>query len=186
MNSYRALVLGASAGGVEALLHLLPRLDGLDLPILLVQHLPQDVPSHLAEIFAARLQRPVREAEDKEPLQPSTLYVAPPGYHLCVETDFSLSLSREAAVNFSRPSIDLLFESAAAVFGRQLIGALLTGANEDGAAGLRRIAERGGLTLVQDPQEAVCPAMPQAALKLFTPAHVLSLDAMADFLLRLE
>lgn len=183
---FDALVLGASAGGVEALLYLLGRLDELALPMVLVQHLPEEGRSRLVEIFAARLRRRVREAEDKESLEPGTLYIAPPGYHLSIEAERSFSLSREAPVNFSRPSIDLLFESAADVYGCRLIGLLLTGANEDGALGLQRIAEVGGLTLVQDPDEAASPCMPLAALKRFTPDHVLPLKDMAELILRLE
>jgi len=186
--AYEALVLGASAGGVEALLYLFTALDrgGCRLPMVVVQHLPEEGSSRLAEIFAARLSRPVKEAEDKEPLLEGRLYVAAPGYHLSIEPDRSFSLSREAPVNFSRPSIDLLFESAAHVYGAALIGALLTGANEDGAAGLEQIALHGGLTLVQAPDEAAVACMPLAALRRFTPDHVLGLQEMAQLILRLE
>lgn len=186
--AYELVTLGASAGGVEALLYLCGALDagGCRLPLVVVQHLPEDGRSQLAEIFAARLRRPVKEAEDKETLQPGVLYVAAPGYHLLIETERSFSLSREAPVNFSRPSIDLLFESAADAYGRSLIAALLTGANEDGAAGLAQVSRRGGLTLVQDPDEAAVASMPLAALRRFTPDHVLSLQGMAELILRLE
>lgn len=126
---YEAVVLGASAGGVEALLYLFAALDrgGCRLPLIAVQHLPEKAQSQLVEIFSARLKRPVKEAEDKEPVEPGTLYIAAPGYHLSIESDRSFSLSGEAPVNFSRPSIDLLFESAAEVYGPALIGVLLTG-----------------------------------------------------------
>lgn len=187
-QAYEAVVLGASAGGVEALLYLFGALDsgGCRLPLIAVQHLPEKAQSQLAEIFAARLKRPVREAEDKAPVQPGVLYVAAPGYHLSIENDRSFSLSSEAPVNFSRPSIDLLFESAALAYGPGLIGALLTGANEDGAAGLEQVAQHGGLTLVQEPAEAAVACMPLAALQRFTPDHVLRLRDMAELILRLE
>lgn len=186
--AYELVALGASAGGVEALLHLCGALDagGCRLPLVVVQHLPEDGRSKLAEIFAARLRRPVKEAEDKETLQSGVLYVAAPGYHLLIETERSFSLSREAPVNFSRPSIDLLFESAADAYGSSLIAALLTGANDDGAAGLEQAARRGGLTLVQAPDEAAVATMPLAALRRFTPDHVLPLQDMAELILRLE
>lgn len=185
---YEAVVLGASAGGVEALLYLFAALDrgGCRLPLIAVQHLPEKAQSQLVEIFSARLKRPVKEAEDKEPVEPGTLYIAAPGYHLSIESDRSFSLSGEAPVNFSRPSIDLLFESAAEVYGPALIGVLLTGANEDGAAGIERIARHGGLTLVQDPAEAAVACMPLAALQRFTPDHVLRLRDMVELILRLE
>jgi two-component system chemotaxis response regulator CheB len=129
---------------------------------------------------------PVKEAEDKEPLAPSTVYVAPPNYHLLLETQGYFSLSVDDPVLFSRPAIDVLFESAADAFGRSLLGLLLTGASEDGARGLCRIQQAGGLTLVQAPSTAAVRIMPEAALRLSAPSHVLPLNEIGPFLARLD
>jgi two-component system chemotaxis response regulator CheB len=187
MNGYRAVVVGASAGGVEALLKLygeLPR--SFSLPIITVLHLPEDRHSLLAEVFERRLQRPARQAADKESILPGVVYFAGPGYHLSVERDMSFSLSQEERVHYSRPAIDLLFESAADAYGSHLVGILLTGANEDGAQGLATVARQGGLTLVQDPAEARMPVMPLAAIALFTPDHILPLHGIGSLLAELE
>ncbi|AYN93161.1 chemotaxis protein CheB [Pseudomonas sp. LTJR-52] len=182
-----AIVVGASAGGLQALSVLLVGLvETFRLPIVVVVHMPEDKDSKLAEIFRLRLEIDVKEADEKEPLHPGTLYFAPPGYHLLIEQDKTLSLSREERVHFSRPSIDVLFESAADVFGEHLCGVLLTGANEDGAAGLRAIHRAGGLTVVQDPAEAFVPTMPEAALRLFTPDFILPVRDINTLLVELE
>ncbi|GGM20394.1 chemotaxis protein CheB [Pseudomonas asuensis] len=182
-----AIVIGASAGGLQALSVLLVGLPkNFPLPIVVVIHMPEGKDSKLAEIFRARLEIDVKEADEKEPLHPGTLYFASPGYHLLIEQDRTLSLSREERVHFSRPSIDVLFESAADVFGEHLCGVLLTGANEDGAAGLRAIHRSGGMTIVQDPAEALVPTMPEAALKLFTPDFVLPVRDINTLLVELE
>jgi two-component system chemotaxis response regulator CheB len=182
-----AVVVGASAGGVEALLkifRMLPR--GYRLPILTVLHVPDQRRSHLAEVFAQNLKIPVKEADDKETIAPGTLYFAGPGYHLSVESDFSLSLSQEERVFHSRPSIDVLFESAADAYGERLAGVLLTGANNDGARGMARISEYGGLTVVQDPAQALARTMPDAALALHTPDFLLPLPDIGSLLVELE
>lgn len=182
-----AIVVGASAGGVEALLKIfrtLPR--GYRLPILTVLHVPDQRRSHLAEVFAQNLKIPVKEADDKETIAPGTLYFAGPGYHLSVESDYSLSLSQEERVFHSRPSIDVLFESAADAYGERLAGVLLTGANNDGARGMARISEYGGLTVVQDPAQALARTMPDAALALHTPDFLLPLPDIGSLLVELE
>ena len=182
-----AVVIGASAGGVHALLALLtdlPRSFGL--PIIVVLHLPEDRDSQLAEIFQYRLPIAVRQAGDKESIAPATLYFAGPGYHLSVEMDRTFSLSCEEALHFSRPSVDILMESAADAYGAALAGILLTGANEDGAAGMARIKQQGGLTVVQDPVEAEVPTMPEAAIFRQAPNFILKLAGIRDFLLKLD
>ncbi|MBP7566535.1 MAG: chemotaxis protein CheB [Burkholderiaceae bacterium] len=167
----QAICIGASAGGVEALLTVLPGLRaGYRLPIVVVLHLPDDRDSVLAEVFQHHMALDVREARDKEPVGCGTVYFAPPGYHLLVEQDHSFSLSCDPAVNHSRPSIDLLFTSAADAWGPGLAALLLTGANEDGAEGLRAAARAGALTAVQAPAEARVSTMPEAALRLH-PSH---------------
>jgi len=186
-SSVRIAVIGASAGGVDALLTLLSGLPaGWRLPIVVVLHLPEQHQSHLPEVFSRRLPFTAREAEDKLPVAEGTLYFAPPGYHLSIESDLRFSLSCEPPVLFSRPAIDILMSSAADAYGSALAGILLTGANEDGARGLLRIHEAGGLTVVQDPDEAPSPLMPRAALALHEPDHVLRLHEIRALLMELD
>ena len=187
MNGVRAIVIGASAGGVTALFSVLGALPAdFAIPVLCVLHLPDDRHSQLAEVLQRRLRRPVHEALDKARIEPGLIYVAGPGYHLSVERDFSFSLSQEAPVHFSRPAIDFLFESAADAYGPGLLGVLLTGANEDGARGLLHIRQSGGRTVVQDPRDAQVALMPEAALALHDPDHILSLGGIGQLLATLE
>lgn len=160
-----AIVIGASAGGVEALGVLLGALPGGYVPsILVVLHVPPDRPSLLAALFRERCRLPVREAMDKERIERGTVYFAPPDYHLLVEEGGTLALSQDAPVAFSRPSIDVLFESAAEAYGSRLLALVLSGANEDGAAGLKAIRAAGGRAWVQKPDTASSPVMPAAAI----------------------
>lgn len=187
MNGVHAVVIGASAGGVTALFKVLGALPAsFSQPVMCVLHLPDDRHSQLAEVLQRRLQRPVHEACDKESIAPGQIYVAGPGYHLSVEHDLSLSLSQEEPVHFSRPAIDFLFHSAADAYGTGLLGILLTGANEDGAQGLAYIHKSGGRTIVQDPRDAQVALMPEAALALHRPDHILSLDGIGQLLATLE
>ena len=140
----------------------------------------------LADVFKQRLDMVVREAADKETIAPATLYFAGSGYHLSIEMDRSFSLSCEEPVNYSRPSIDVLMESASDAYGPQLAGVLLTGANFDGAAGLARIRQRGGLTAVQDPAEAQVATMPQAAIRKRKPNLILPLEGIQRLLIELD
>jgi len=175
-----AIVIGASAGGVEAVGTLLQQLPQPYAPSLMVViHLPADRPSLLAEIFQARCSLPVREALDKEHVEAGTVYVAPPGYHLLVEASRTLALSLDAPVAFSRPSIDVLFESAAAAYGDRVLGVVLSGGNSDGAAGLAAIRAAGGRGWVQEPADALAAAMPMAALDTAGADLVLPLRDMA-------
>ncbi len=181
-----AVVIGASAGAVQALSIVLPALPAdYPLPVLIVVHVPPDRRNALAELFQTKCVIRVREAEDKEPIEPGVVYFAPPDYHLLVEAERSLALSTDEPVLHSRPSIDVLFESAADVFGSALVGVILTGANSDGADGLRAVAAAGGVVLVEEPATAFARAMPEAALAACETARVLSLDAIASFLLHL-
>jgi two-component system chemotaxis response regulator CheB len=182
-----AVVIGASAGGVQALSTLLPALPAAAaVAVLIVLHLPRDRPSFLTEVFVHRCALEVREAQDKEPVLPGTVYFAPSNYHLLVEQGPELALSVDDVVHYSRPSIDVLFESAAEVYGHRLLGVILTGANEDGALGLRAVQDAGGVTVVQSPETAQSPAMVLAALKLVQPDHVLSLSRIAELLATLR
>lgn len=163
--SLAAVVIGASAGGVQALSRVLPALPAdLPVPVLVVVHVPPRRDNALVDLFAGKCRIPVKEAEDKEPLVPGTIYFAPPDYHLLVEAGGTLALSSDEPVNHSRPAIDVLFESAADAFGAGLAGIVLTGANSDGAEGLRAICAAGGQGIVQDPLSAEVATMPRAAL----------------------
>lgn len=178
-----AVVLGASAGGLVALAAVLERLPGdYPLPLLAVIHRAPAEAGSMADYFAARCRLRLEEPCSGETALPGRVYLAPPDYHLLVERDGTLSLSVDEKVNFSRPSIDVLFESAAAAWGPGLIGVLLTGANCDGAAGLLAIRRAGGLTLVQDPKTAENPFMPQAAIEAGAAEKVLPLDAIGPAL----
>lgn len=179
----QAVVIGASAGALEALTIILPALlADFSVPIMLVVHIPGDKRSVLAELFQAKCRIRVMEVEDKEPLVGGTAYFAPPNYHLLVEGNRTLSLSSDEPVMFSRPSIDVLFESAADAFGAALVGIVLTGANHDGARGLRAISDAGGHAVVQDPATAFAAAMPEGAIARCPDARVLPLDAIAAYL----
>ena len=184
---HRAVVIGASAGGVQALLALLPALPAdFPWPIFIVLHVPADRSNVLAPLFEAKCGLKVKEAEDKETARPGVVYFAPSDYHLLVEENGDLALSSDEAINYSRPSIDVLFESAADAYGEGLIGVILTGANNDGAAGLKAVHAAGGVALVQDPAAAYARTMPQAARQACNAALVLSLDRIADYLKGLE
>ncbi len=175
-----AVVIGASAGAIDALSRILPALpEKYPVPVMIVVHLPSDQDSILAEIFAPKCRVPVKEAEDKEPIQGGTVYFAAPNYHLLVEPDRRLSLSTDEPILFSRPSIDVLFESAADVYGKGLLGIVLTGANSDGALGLSALTRAGGTALIQSPASAEAPLMPQSALKACPGARALALEEIA-------
>jgi two-component system chemotaxis response regulator CheB len=182
-----AVVIGASAGGVDALGTLLPALPrGVRAVLFVVLHLPRSGPSLLVEIFQPRCLLPVCEANDKMVIEPGTVYFAPPDYHLLVEKGGTLALSADDLVNFSRPSVDVLFESAAEVYRERLLGIVLTGASHDGAAGLEAVAAAGGFTVVQDPRTAQARVMAEAALRRRTPDLVLPLDGIAALLASLD
>ena len=183
----RLVAIGASAGGVDAVGELLAGLPaGFDIPVVVVLHVPPGRSSQLAEVFSLRSTLRVREAADKMPLAPGTVLVAPPDYHLLVERDETVSLSSEEAVMFSRPSIDLLFESIAWSLGAAALGIVLTGANDDGARGLALLRAAGGTAWVQAPDDAQVSTMPQAALERAGADATLPLARMKDALSRLR
>ncbi len=181
------LVIAGSAGGIDALLALLPALPAASkLAVVCIVHLPADRDSRLAELFDQRIALPVREARDKQPIAPGTVYFAGPGYHLSIEKDRSFSLSCEAPVHFARPAIDVLLESAADACGPALAAVLVTGANHDGADGMARVRACGGLAIVQDPAEAQVATMPEHAIRRCAPHLVLPLARIAALLPLLE
>ncbi len=179
----KAIVIGASAGGLYALKKLLPALPAsFPCPVLVVQHLSPHSDNYMVRMLDELSPLVVKEADEKEPVIPGTVYVAPPDYHLLVEEDFTLSLSVEEKVNYSRPAIDVLFETAADAYGRHLMGIILTGANADGANGLLAVKKRGGFTIVQQPEDAESQAMPKAAIELVKPHKIFTLDEIITFL----
>ncbi|MDE1144464.1 MAG: chemotaxis protein CheB [Paraburkholderia tropica] len=162
---FDAVVIGASAGGVDVLGQLLPMLPArFGAAVLIVLHLPPASPSFLVQALGVRCALPVSEPDAGEPIQGGRVYIAPPDYHMLVDSDASVALSIEGPVRFSRPSIDVLMESAAAVYGARLLGVLLSGANDDGARGLAAIRAAGGTTWAQAPDTAYAPQMPEAAI----------------------
>ena len=176
-----AVAIGASAGGVEVLSVLLSALPAsCRASFFVVMHIPRERPSLLADLFNAKCALAVREAEDKEPVQPGTVYFAPPDYHLLLDRGPALALSSDEPVHFSRPSIDVLFDSAADIYGERLLGLILTGANQDGAEGLAAVGRAGGRTVVQEPGGAAVPFLPEAALQVGPVDFVLSLAQLRE------
>jgi two-component system chemotaxis response regulator CheB len=181
-----AVVIGTSAGALDALSALLPSLPAdYALPIVIVVHLRPDRPNLIPELLQRKCAIVLSEAEDKEVLLPGHAYMAPPDYHLLIEKDKTLSLSAEEEVHFSRPSIDVLFESAADCYGASLAGVVLTGANEDGAEGLRAIVAVGGAAFVQCPDAAYARVMPEMALRACPSARIMKLEELAAALRQL-
>jgi two-component system chemotaxis response regulator CheB len=178
----RLVVMGTSLGGMRALEAILGRLaPSFPLPLALVQHRAAQPESELAALLQRYSALSVREAEDKEPLLGGHVYLAPPDYHLLVEPG-RLALSTDAPVSYARPSIDVLFESAADSYRDGVVGVVLTGASSDGADGALRIKRRGGQTLAQDPATAEAPVMPRAAIDAGAVDHVLALEEIAAWL----
>ena len=164
-NKHKAIVIGTSAGGLYALSSLLEALPpDYPLPVIVVQHRYKDQKDLLEQILQSKCAIKIKQADEKEKIEKGVVYIAPPDYHLLIESDLTFSLSSDVLVSYSRPSIDVLFESAALAFGSQLIGVLLTGANRDGTDGLFTIKNSGGLTIAQSPVEAQFPYMPQSAI----------------------
>jgi two-component system, chemotaxis family, protein-glutamate methylesterase/glutaminase len=176
------VVIGASYGGLSALQILLPDLSPeFSLPVVIVQHRKKDGDDGLCEYLRKRCRLPLIEPNDKEKVEPGCVYLAPRDYHLLVEKSI-FALSTESPVAYARPSIDVLFESAADVYQQRLIGVILTGANRDGAQGLARIKSLGGLTVVQDPRSAESPTMPEAAISATPVDKILPLPGIASYL----
>ncbi len=187
-KAYEAVVLGVSAGGLHALERVLSQLPlSYRLPLLIVQHRDKSSDLFLSRFLNERCQLHVVEAEEKMEICPGTVYIAPPNYHLQVETNRHLSLAVDGPVNWSRPSVDVLFETAAEVYRDKLVGVVLTGANKDGSRGLARIKQLGGFTVVQDPQTAAAAEMPQSAIDTVVEVdQVLPLEGIGSFLATLN
>lgn len=180
-SPYHAVVVGGSAGGVQALYQILPKISkNFPLSLIICLHLAERSPTSLPVILQYRSQLKVKEADEKEVIKRGYVYTAPAGYHLLVEKDYTFSLSIDEPVNFARPAIDVLFESAADAYKNKLIGILLSGANHDGAAGLAKIESLGGKIFIQLPSTAERREMPCAGIKATKNANVLPLASIAE------
>lgn len=179
----KIVVIGGSAGSLDVLLQVLPLLDKtLGMPLIVVLHRKTSFDSTLRDLFATRTALAVQEAEEKETLMPGQIYIAPADYHLLIERDRSVSFDFSEKVHYSRPSIDVTFESAADVYGTGAAGILLSGANSDGASGLKTIRLRGGKTAVQDPSSAEIDYMPKQAIAIHAAEHILPVNEIAHFI----
>jgi two-component system, chemotaxis family, protein-glutamate methylesterase/glutaminase len=184
---YEAIVIGVSAGGMNALktiFSLLPA--GFSIPIIIVQHISARSNNKWIHLLGYKGHIHVKEADEKESIVPGNVYVAPPNYHLMIEKDKTFSLSIDERVSYARPSIDVLFESAADAYKDKLIGIVLTGSNNDGTKGLKHIKESGGLTIVQDPATAESGYMPSSAIAAVEVDHILSLENIVDLLIKIS
>ncbi|RZJ24946.1 MAG: chemotaxis protein CheB [Flavobacterium sp.] len=182
-TSFKAVVIGGSAGSIEVLLKLLPALSSpLPLAIIIVLHRKNSTDSSLADLLSSKTKIRVQEVEDKDPVIAGTIYLAPADYHLLIEREEVFSLDDSEKVNYSRPSLDVTFESAADVYGSSLVGILLSGANADGTAGLNFIKKRGGVLIAQKPETAQSEFMPQHAILNAPIDQVLGVDEMAVFI----
>ena len=179
-----AIVMGVSAGGMEALRKIIPELPvNFPFPIAIVQHLQPDSDDFLVIDLNNRSQVTVKQANEKEKLKPGYVYFAPPNYHLLIEIDRTFSLSVSPLVNYTRPSIDALFETAAEIYKEKLLCIILTGANPDGSQGAKKVKELGGMVIIQDPKTAPVDVMPRAAIEATKVDFVLSLEKIIEFLL---
>jgi two-component system chemotaxis response regulator CheB len=183
---YEAVVIGASWGGIHVLRTLISNLPvGFRLPVFIAQHLPTEAGSYLPHFLQEFTENRVKEPDSNELIEPAVIYVSPSNYHMLVD-DKRIVLSVEEKVNFSRPSIDLLFTSAAESYRHSLIGVILTGANSDGSHGLKRIKELGGCTIVQNPEQAEVSYMPSSAIKSTQIDYVLNVEDIAKKLCELS
>lgn len=182
LNS-KIVVIGGSAGSLEALLDMLPALRvDLDIPIVIVMHRKTAPGSPLVDVLAIKSSLPVCEVEEKEPVKNGHIYIAPADYHLLFEADHTFSLDVSEKVNYSRPSIDVAFESAAEVYSAGLTGILLSGANADGTHGLKVIGELGGVTIAQDPDTAEISYMPEHAINNHVVHHIMNVQQLAAYI----
>jgi len=185
LKEFKCIVIGVSAGGMEALSKLLASLPAdFPLPVIIVQHLHKTSTGYYLEYYNEKCSLFVKEAEQNETIKAGNIYFAPPDYHLLVEDNETMILSSDEKVNYSRPSIDILFESAADAYREKLIGIILTGANNDGAEGMRIIKQKGGFTIAQNPLEAEFPVMPQSAIDTGTIDFILTLNEIINELIK--
>jgi two-component system, chemotaxis family, protein-glutamate methylesterase/glutaminase len=186
-NSYKAVVIGGSAGSFQGMVKILSQLPkGFPLPIIMCLHRLKHVRNGFVEALSIKSVVQVTEPHDKENIKKGAVYLAPANYHMSVELGNYFALSTEEMINNSRPAIDITLSTCAFVYKEKLIGILLSGANRDGAAGMKSISEKGGLTLVQDPSECMIDTMPKAALAVTKIDHVLKVDQIVEFFKELD
>ena len=184
---YESIVIGLSSGGLNALKIMFSLLPAdFKMPVMIVQHISPRSGNQWIDLLNHKSNMRIKEADEKEKIEPGIAYIAPPNYHLLVEKDKTFSLTVTERVNYARPSIDVLFESAADAYKSKLIGVILTGSNNDGTNGLKRIQECGGLTIVQDPQTAESPYMPASAIAALKPGYILPLEKIIELLIKID
>lgn len=183
MSNYSAIVIGVSAGGLDALMYIFENLkEDFPMPIILVQHLHSNSKSELAEILSRNTEMKVKEVNEVVAAECGVIYTAPPDYHIIAERNRTISIYYDEKVNYSRPSIDVLFESAAYVWGKELIGIIMTGSNNDGSNGIEVIKKYGGLTIAENPETAEYPVMPKYAIETGCIDKVLTKEEIRLFL----
>lgn len=186
-SPFKLIVIGGSWGGIQASLAILKNLPSdFNIPIVLILHRLKYFDSEMDKIYRKRLNLKVREVDDKASIEPGYVYIAPANYHVLIERDYTFSLDSSELVNYSRPSIDVTFNSAAAIYCKKVLGILLSGANKDGSLGLKNIVEKGGKAVVQDPKEAEIDTMPLSAINSIPSCEVLSLTEIQNFLFSLK
>lgn len=184
---YKAVIIGGSAGSFQVITRIIAALPkSFPLPVFLCLHRLKHVRSGFVEALSIKAGLPVREPDDKDPIKSGYIYLAPANYHMYIELGNKFALSTEEAVNHSRPSIDLSFISAAYNYKQKLIGIILSGANKDGAQGIKKVKDHGGLTIVQDPKECQVPTMTNASLQATNIDHIMKTDEIIRFLLKLQ
>ena len=184
---YEAIVIGVSSGGMNAmkvLFSILPK--NFNTPIIIVQHISPHSENQWIKLLNYTSNLPLKEADEKEKIENGKVYIAPPNYHLMIERDKTFSLTVDEPVNFARPSIDVLFESAAEAYMDKLIGVILTGSNSDGTVGFKKINEYGGLTIAQDPKTAESACMPASAIAAIKPDYIISLEEICMLLIKID
>jgi len=181
-NNFKVIIIGGSAGSLEVLIRVLPELSYIHFALIIVLHRKAGDDSMLEDLMAAKTTVPVMEVDDKTPLVPGSIYIAPSDYHLLFEKGDILSLDASEKINYSRPSIDVSFESAAEIYGSRLTAILLSGANSDGTNGAIAIKNAGGMVVIQKPETASMSYMPNSAIQNMAPDHILDVDGILDFI----
>jgi len=185
--NYEAIVIGVSSGGMNALKFIFATLPaGFSIPIIIVQHVSPRSDNEWIKVLNENSNLTIKEADEKEKIEQGNIYIAPANYHLLIEEDKTFSLTIDERVNYARPSIDVLFETAAEAYKNKLIGMVLTGSNNDGTSGIKRIKECGGLAIIQDPVTAESSYMPASAIAAIDPDYILSLEEIIELIKKID
>jgi len=184
---YEAIVIGVSSGGMNALKFIFSTLPAdFSIPIIIVQHVSARSDNEWINLLNNKSNLTIKEADEKEKIETGNVYIAAANYHLMIEKNKTFLLTIDERVNFARPSIDVLFESAAEAYKDKLIGIVLTGSNNDGAKGIKRIKELGGMVIIQDPETAESSTMPESAIATVQPDYILSLEEIVQLLIKIK